>query len=111
MHSLEVFITAHTEKERLEWEEKFVSELLRLVDGVSIYDGHGAFRLDDGSIVHEPHSRIVVYGKDAHQIHQLYSLVYPMLIVYLEDARQEAVLVLMNGNASLIRLSVQEEAA
>jgi len=109
--NLEVFVTAHTEKERLEWEEKFLDKILRLVDGVSVYDGHGCYRTDDGVIVHEPHSHIVVYGMDSNEIHRLYAWIYPLLLEYLHYADQEAVLVLMNGNMSLIRLPVQEEAA
>ena len=107
MRSLEVFITAHTEKERLEWEERFLEHFLRRVDGVSVYDGYGAFRMKDGSIKKENHSRIVVFGADSHEIHKLYSWIYPTLLEYLEGAQQEAVLVLMNGNMSLVRLPEQ----
>jgi len=107
VQSLEGFVTAHTEKERLEWEERFLERILRLVDGCSVYDGHGVYRTDDGEIIHEPHSHIVVYGKDAHEIHRLYSWIYPTLMTYLEETGTECVLVLMNEDMSLIRLPEQ----
>jgi hypothetical protein len=108
--NLEVLVTAHTEKERLEWEGVFVEQIIRHLHrarGVSIYDGRGAFSMNDDTVIYEPHSRIVVYGESAHEIHQLYAGIYPTLLEYLEGARQETVLVLMNGNVSLIRLPEQ----
>ncbi len=110
MFHLEVLVTAHTEKERLEWEEKFTDRLLRLVDGVSIYDGYGVFRMKDGSIKKEHHSRIVVYGVDGHEIHKLYTWIYPLLCEYLRSTKQECVLVLMNGSMSLVRPPLEEVA-
>ncbi len=102
MHSLVVLVTAHTEKERLEWEERIVSVLLEQVGGVSIYEGQGAFSLKDGSVMHEPHSRIEAYGKDRHEIHNLYAWIAETLQKYLLEAKQECVLVIMNGHMSLI---------
>lgn len=102
MFSLVVLVTAHTEKERLEWEERIISMLLERVDGVSVYEGHGAFRMEDGTIKREPHSRIEVYGKDRHEIHQLYSWISDTLQDYLLNAQQECVLVIMNGHMTLI---------
>lgn len=104
MFHLTLFVTAHSEKERLEWEEVFIDKILRLVDGVSVYDGYGAFRMKDGSIMKEHHSRIEVFGEDAHEIHKLYTWIYPDLLDYLFRTEQECVLVLMNGNSSLIYL-------
>lgn len=103
MGSLVVLVTAHTEKERTKWAECIVDMLLGRVKGVSIYDGHGAFLLKDRSRSSEPHYRLEVYEED-HKIHKLYSWIYPTLQQYLLEAKQECVLVLMNGNMSLVYL-------
>lgn len=102
MYSLVVLVTAHTEKERLEWEERIVSVILEKRSGASIYEGHGAFKLKDGSIMHEPHSRIEAYAENRHEIHDLYAWIAETLQQYLLEAKQECVLVIMNGHPSLI---------
>jgi hypothetical protein len=102
LNSLVVLVTAHTKKERWKWKEQIVSALLERVGGVSIYEGQGAFQIEDGSIMREPHFRIEAYGKDRHEIHDLYAWISDTLQEYLLNAQQECVLVIMNGHMTLI---------
>lgn len=104
MRKLVLFVTAHDDRTRLEWEERFVGRILEFVDGASVYEGSGAYRLKDGSVIFEPHSRIEVYAKEAHTIQRLYANLYPLVLKYLADARQEAMLVMMNDEMSFVSL-------
>lgn len=96
---IKVYITAHTETERHDWALKVAHRLATLAGGFTIETGTGGWVDDTGNLVQEPVSIVTAYNHDAESIYQS---IEDLLGEFLSGARQDAVLVEVNGKGRIL---------
>ncbi len=95
MSLFEVVVTAHTPSDRLFWANQIAEKLVDLVGGVSVYEGKGGWRSPKtGVVIYEEHTLLRVYVSNPSEM--FFSL-EPTLKQYREEAEQEVVFVILDG--------------
>ncbi len=94
--TFEVIVVAPSDHRRKQWAEKIGEKLTDMVGGASLYKGTGLWKNGEGIVFFEPHIRVQAYcnGLNASEVFSGLSL---LLKEYREDAKQESILVILNG--------------
>ena len=98
--TFEVVVVHDAQHRRKQWAERIGKGLAKLVGGVSFYEGMGLWK--NGNLYDfEPHIRVQAYcnGMTASEVFSALSL---LLKEYREDAEQECVLVVLNGETMFL---------
>ncbi len=95
MSLFEVVVTALQESDRQFWARQISRKLVELVGGVSVYEGKGIWRSPEtGIITHEDHTLLRAHVADPRDV---FAQLEPTLRQYREEAEQEVVFVILDG--------------